>query len=316
MSNVEFRSLASDVIETSIDIVWAQWEHLGAHAQGHETTVSSIIDPEALLLYSLSLEPHERRLADFTRWWAKSGSDLLSVQRVKTLRPQFPSVTENLSSFAHCAVESGDNRWKRLAADAEPSQKARRDAKRRGRDRPHITEAPGLMLRLRAGFGVSAKADVMAYLLGIREKAVSRSDVAASIGYSRATVRAALSDLSRAEFIHEEPGRPTRYYVSRDAWSRVLDAGPRVRPPQHNTWRHWSDLFAFFAQTTKWAQQSSERTPYIQSSKARDIFEANARAVKANRIRVPRPENYRGTDYLLAFEDTLATLVEWARQHV
>lgn len=326
MSDVAVRKIGDRAREAGTQAAWRQWASLGASAlRGQEGDAQAIVDPEALLLVSLYLEPAERRLGDFTRWWAEVGSELLSVQRTKTLLRRFPpEAEERLQVFAGWAVESGDKRWRRYAHDGSGAGTSERSMERgrKGADRPRLQAFPALMLRLRAGFGVSAKADVLAYLLGINEREVSTQETADATAYSRATVGGALGDMARAGFIRETGDRSARYFAPARPWTRLLGFGDRPgpgdgtasdRPPP---WRYWSGLFAFLAKTDRWAQGADDSSGYVLSSRARDLFERHKPAFERNRIDVPRPEEYRGADYLEGFEETIHVLAHWMADHM
>ena len=57
-------------------------------------------------------------------------------------------------------------------------------------------------------------------------------------------------------------------------------------------------------------------TPYLLSSRARDLFERHQSAFRRNRIAVRDPQDYPGEKYLEAFEETLRTLGEWMQENV
>lgn len=324
MSDARVRRISECAREASVDAAWRQWARLGASAL-HDAAAEAqaIVDPEALLLGALYLEPVERRLGDFAYWWAEVGSTLLSVQRTKTLLKRFPPATKTrLGGFARRAVAAGDKRWRRYAAD-DPEAETKQDAPGRpgkGADHPRLRSSPALVLRLRAGFGVSAKADVLAYLLGIDERAASVQETADATAYSRATVGGVLSDMARAGFIRETGHRSARYVAAVRPWAPLLefesrDAGANglVRAP---AWRYWSDLFAFLAQTARWAEDADGTSDYLLSSRARDLYEEHQPAFENNRIDVPRPDAYRGAAYLDGFEKTVDALAQWMSDHL
>src|SRR4051794_22771107 len=111
--------IASLARGAAADAAWAQWAALGAPIAARGSAASAVIDPEALLLLSVSLRASERRLDDVLAWWAIAGSTLLSVQRTTTLSRAFPPATRGgIAAFAAQAVKSGDGRWARLAKAA------------------------------------------------------------------------------------------------------------------------------------------------------------------------------------------------------
>jgi hypothetical protein len=329
MSDATVRKIGERIREAGAQAAWRQWASLGASAlPGEEGGAKAIVDPEALLLLSLYLEPAERRLRDFAYWWAGVGSKLMSVQRTKTLLKRFPPETETrLGAFARQATEAGDKRWRRYASAEPGAGEPEADQERgvasrsgKGTDRPRLSVPPALVLRLRAGFGVSAKADVLAYLLGTRERAASVQETADATAYSRATAGGALGDMARAGFIEETGDRSARYFAPVLPWAQLLEfeSGPANadRSPVAPAWRYWSGVFAFLAAADRWARSAESQSDYLLSSRARDLYIRCQPAFEKNRIDAPHPEAYKGAAYLEGFEETVDVLVRWLPEHL
>lgn len=177
-----------------------------------------------------------------------------------------------------------------------------------------------LLLRLRAGFGVSAKADVLAFLLGIGEQTATTKKVVQTVGYSRATVRGALTELSRAGFIETTGTRPAEYHAQFSRWKELLwppeDDGLGNRDSEGPRWRYWSHLFAFLARAREWGREAGSLTEYGASTRARDLFEEFEGAFEGNRIQVPSPARYRGAEYLDGFRATVERTARWIPEHL
>lgn len=297
--------------ETAIEIAWKQWVSLGAGAFLEPARrAKSIIDPEALLLLSLVVQDAERRLADFSAWWAEVGASLLSVQRTKTMLRRFPEpASTGLKVFSRLALEAGDRRWKEYASDEESKWEVRRN---KGAERPLLSDDSTLLLRLRAGFGVNAKADALSFLLGIGGGSATVQDIASAIGYSTVTTRNALKDMVLSRLIHETPDHPARYYVFLEPWAKVLDLQARgdKEPP---TWAYWYLIHAFLANAYVVFQtiEKNEQNAYLLSSKARDLVDQFGGDFTKNRIPIPAHRRYRGTEYLGAFAQILQSLRKW-----
>ncbi len=266
-------------------------------------TPATIVDPEALVLASLALTPHERRLADFLLWWARAGAPLLSVQRTRSLLPSMPEGTEQaLAAFAASAVDAGDRRWKRLAGpdglDARPGK---------GPERPVLTHPSALLLRLRAGLGVSAKADLLAVLLGTDRPATVRA-LAEATGYSTVAVRVALGEMaSLARFAEATEDYPTSYRISdASAWSALLT--PERPLPR---WGYWAAAFPALLAVAEWGRRAETAgwSPYVTSSKARDLVERHGLAFRHLAPDAPSLNDYRGEAALEPFAEAVYALV-------
>ena len=304
--------IEEEITEIGIDAVWAQWSTLGAGTLQKRGTVSSIIDPEGLLLLSLYLIPEERRLRDLVQWWAEAGSELLSLQRTKTLLDSFPpEVNEYLKTYSRWATEAGDKRWRKYAEEGREQV----DRERKGPESPKLDSPSSLLFRLRAGFGVGAKADVLAYLLGIEEQAVATKEAVRAISYSRATVQGALEDLSRAGFIEQKSDYPREYFAPFDRWKPFVlgDDRPNNLCPR---WRHWGKVYAFLARSRRWIDEAENQSEYVKSTRARDVFEDFRTTFESNRIQVPSPETYPGPEYADGFARTVARVAEWTKEYV
>lgn len=293
--------------EAALGTLWRQWGALGAAIVG-EGPSRSIVDPEGLVLVSLSLAEEERRLWDVLYWWVKVGAPLLSVQRIKNLAVRFPESTRGrLGVFAHLAHREGrDFRWRSLESSS-PGQTIR-SGKSLGRD-PQLHHPAALMLRLRVGLGVGVKADLVAFLLATGGVWVTVKGIAEGLSYTPRAIHRAVDDLVAARFIQATTGTPAAYRADSMAWATLLESSGK--PP---AWRYWPPVFALVADLAAWAGGEGalpKTTAYMLSSRARDLVERHRIAFARNQIKIPSPEDYPGEKYLQAFEETLRRLALW-----
>src|SRR5882672_11418816 len=177
-AGLKLEYLAATLRRVTLQVVWRQWRALGAAAASRagqgDHDLQALIDPEALLLVSLVLMHDERRLVDLLHDWGARNSDLLSVQRVKNLAAAYPAEIQNpllnhLTWFATIAINEGkDLRWRSVVGDAAASLDPVQPRSARGKirsTRARLTSEAALTLRLRLGFGVGVRADMLAYLL-------------------------------------------------------------------------------------------------------------------------------------------------------
>lgn len=296
--------------DAALGTLWRQWAALGAMT-GERKTAQSLIDPEALVLASLSLGDMERRLWDLLRWWAEEGSSLLSVQRIRNLSPAYPETTSaRMAEFAYLAHrEGGDFRWRPL--EGPLSERRGRPGKRVGK-RPRLADPAALMLRLRIGLGVSVKTDLLAFLLGLGGMSAGVKTLAEALGYTPRALHRAVDDMAAAKLIDATGETPTAYRVDPRPWAELL--GTSGRPAR---WRDWSPVFACVAHLLGWVEREDplKATPYLLSSKARDLMERHRAAFTRNRISIPNPDDYPGEAYLQAFEETLERLASWMEEN-
>ena len=284
----------------AVDAVWRQWTALGASGGAPEAG-GTTIDPEALVLASAQLAEHERRLGDFLLWWAGTGATLLSVQRTRSLLKAMPEAAESLAPFATSAVEAGDRRWKGLGGS---DGLAARPGK--GAAEARLTDPAALVLRLRAAFGVSAKADVVAVLLGL-ERAATVREVAEATGFTTVAVRGALGEVALAGFAEATGETPAAYRATRrGAWGQLLGGEPPA-------WGFWAERYAALLDVAAWGERAEAAgwSDYVAASKARDLAERHARAFRRWTPSTPH-QGAQGGAGLPAFESTLVALIEGA----
>ncbi len=254
MPKKTLRHVADRAREAASTVAWRQWATLGSMA-GSETPARSMIDPEALVLVSLSLSTNERRFWDVLTEWSILGARLLSVQRVKNLAGSYPGSVLDLvreyALFVHS--HAGDARWRSVYSGHRLDRA--RPRRKHWRGQLLIEADPTLMLRLRLGLGVNMRADILALLLALRGTSASVRHIAEALGYTKAATRRATEDLTGARLIHVSSGaRPDTYWADPRAWSSVL--GLEEQPP---AWNRWQSVFEFVAALDEWERSSRER---------------------------------------------------------
>jgi hypothetical protein len=314
MSDPRLREAAEAAREATLNAVWRQWRTLGAPlAGGASGPTRSIIDPEALVLLSLVLRKDERRLDDVLGWWAGFGASLLSVQRIATMAGAFPdSVREDLRELAWTAAAAGDRRWGRLKGEGVSEGIVHRG---KGHGELRLGEEPALMLKLRAGFGVGVKADVLSILIGLGGSPLTVRTLAAASSYTLVAVRAAAQEMVQAKIIRTTSERPAIYSVDADGWLQLLFPKPngvREAPP----WRFSAQVFAFLAGVLEWADAARDVrvSTYVHSSRARDLFEAHQAVFSYNQIVIPDTQPYRGPEFLTVFQAIVERLSTWTEE--
>jgi hypothetical protein len=119
--------------------------------------------------------------------------------------------------------------------------------------RVHPIEDAALTLRLRQGFGVGVKADVLAYLLARADEQVSIREICEAAACSPAVAHGAAEELAAARLVTSLPGQPPSYRATQRSWEALL--GLENRPPR---WADWSHRFVFATALLHWAETTSE----------------------------------------------------------
>ncbi len=285
--------------ETAAEAAWTQWGAILTAVAGRRPA-RAIVDPEALLLGSLALSSHEPRLWRVARIWAQYGARLLSVQRAKNLGRRFPPpVAEQLGQFARLAVaDGGDLRWRSLAADSTQAKPAGR---REPQASPKLEGGPALMLRLRLGFGVGIKADVVSHLIGLPGGGATVQQIAAATQYYGRAVRRAIEELVASGFVEARSTAPASYRVDLRKWAELLDIDTDSPP----AWRPWAGVYAFVAALDAWGSRPAPESAFVQASEARDLALEHAATLEGAGVRLSALSMHRGEAYLEPFGNAL-----------
>ena len=239
-----------DLEAAMLEQLWGQWRLIGAGAATRTAAAftPAMVDPEALVLASLLYVTREPRLGDLIADWVTQNVDLLSVQRIRNLWPAYPGALHELLGgrlawLAEIATkDGGDPRWRplRLPASARDPIPLRSGGTRAVR--APVATPPCLMLALRLGLGVSAKADIVAFLLGRRAPHPVR-EIAQGVGYTISAVRRGVEELAEAGWVEQRPGQPAQYRAHWSRWQGVLGVSEAERP----RWASWHQRFVLVA---------------------------------------------------------------------
>lgn len=313
-------STASLLAEAAVEITWQQWGVLGAQTNDLRPPKQAVVDPEALLLVSLALLEHERRLADIVASWMTLNSSLLSVQRVRNIASAFPgSVQQKLTAVASLAMrDAKDLRWKSVAGISVEPLSARGNKPRAAE--PAYRDGPTLMLQLRQGMGVGVKADLMTYLLSCDSRGqrwTSISNMVRMLGYTPAAVRRNADDLAAARFIRRMESTDaelsaSRLYLADPApWADLLHLGSL-----YQGWRDWRARFAFVADVlgTSTTLKSHRATEFAVKVACRELLEKHRDALTRDTgIKAALFED--STDWSSALHQASTLLVQWMRNN-
>ncbi len=255
------------VLDQLLDLLWRQWSALGV-AGSSASEKRLVIDPEPLLLLSLTVCRYDARLFDEILDWLMVNGSFLNVQRLKNLENQFDFQGKAQLSAVSKFMGKKSNyalKWKRLSAthsleeleplfftkdgwplplsdNTAPEFRAhgllRGQIKLRGYSQPFPSQGmPSLMLRLRALLGVNSRCELFCLLGAMNE--IQPSEITRQTGYYSRTVQNALVDMTHSGVVRvRSTNKEKRYWLQ----PGVLD--PLLRPQGEPTpWRNWSPLF-------------------------------------------------------------------------
>ena len=258
----------SQLQEDIFEFLWRQWDSLGV-AGVSQSDDNRIIDPEALLLFSLSACRYEPRLFDEIIDWLFTNGQFINVQRLQQIQNKYDfKCGPQLSALAGLLSRKSTYKlkWSALAkkyyqepamplfldkdgiplpcprendanADFLSHGLIRGGINLRGYSRtfdPNITAS--LLLRLRALLGINARAEILCLLAS--EKELHPSEAARRTAYYQRTIQTTLVEMSQSGVVSVRTSNKEKYYRLKPG---ILDAllKPDGRQPK---WINWPDL--------------------------------------------------------------------------
>src|SRR3990172_10046852 len=234
---LEFRGY---ILDRLLDLLWRQWSALGVPGR---TTIEErrVVDPESLLLISLTVGRYDARLFDEILDWLVVNGAFLNVQRLRNLMKRFGFESQaQLSSVSELLMKKSNDplKWKRLATPRSPrnpeplfflksgkpiptpDEKApefspyglmRGPITLRGHAQPFPAKGmPSLLLRLRALLGVNARCELLCLLGTVPE--IHPSEIARQTGYFPRTAQNALAEMARSGVVQVRSSNREKLY--------------------------------------------------------------------------------------------------------
>ncbi len=294
MSLKEFRN---NLLDDILSFLWKEWSTLGVPGTSKKEE-AWILDPEALLIFSLPVARYEPRLFDEIVSWLLANGHWVDTARLRNiLHGSEIDVTSVVGAALQYCVEHDDERkWKSLAdfcwgifkqqsqAGAAPplfiEKSGRHHPLALGKkydpdfmhfhlNRPEIKnlkegkEVPfnaGANIRflLRALYGVGGRSEYILYLL--THDGARIRDIAEEVGLFWLGVQQTLKDLAASGLIHtRKKGNKIEYWLSQKKWWEFL--APSITKSQNNPkprWINWVTIFSALLTTWKTIDELSQ----------------------------------------------------------
>lgn len=212
-----------------LDLCWSLWAELGVSGwrRRHQQVA---IDPEPLVVFTAALGDLDPRLRDEATDWCIANGRWISAARLRNLLRDEPGpVRAAYGELAATVALHGKLRW--------PHATIPRPYRRTGRSETPDFGRPALIsLRLRALFGVGARAEVLRLFLRDPHAALPAAELAPEAGFTKRNVAEALDALRMAGLLEVVAVRnQLRYRLARPRELRALlgplpRAFPRWRP--------------------------------------------------------------------------------------
>lgn len=323
--------------EHIFDFLWRQWETLGV-AGVTSSKDNRIIDPEALLLFSLSVCRCEPRLFDEIIDWLFQNGQFINVQRLQQIQkkydfhcgPQLSAIAELLSKKSRYKLK-----WSGLANkyhqehteplffgkdgialpcpqgnDANPEfighGLRRGQINLRGYSQSFDLHSPAcLLLRLRALLGINARAEILCLLASVKE--IHPSEAARRTAYYQKTIQTTLVEMSQSGVILTRTSKKEKFYRLKPG---VLDTllTPNGKSPK---WINWPDFLKIVE--TIWLEISRLSTMTIDPLLLISELKKLMRSIYENHLNTDIDEviidsNIRVEDFIETFQEKLSLI--------
>jgi len=266
--SISLKKLNFDLIDSLLEFLWKQWCQLGVPGSFSGEPENRLVDLEALLAFTTQVARHDVRLFSEVMNWARNNSRWINVQRLSTIfGKDGVGDLAVAGALAEC-MASADQRvkWQRLAERSVSFAKQPPEMLFHAQQTSSIGTAPeyrdevffryGLiksddqssmhsanvpmespstsMIKSRAIFGISVRADVILYIL-IHGHGHARQ-IASFLGYNHMGVQDVLHDLSLAgAFYCQSNGRTKKYFMPDNVWWTTIMG--KTNKPDWPDWR-------------------------------------------------------------------------------
>ena len=288
---------ASALQSALLNRAWIQWIALGVDAVGERD--DAVVDPEALIALTAELGDADARLRDVSTDWCVAYGRYVNGSRLKQVVRELGTPPEAIGEYVATVAAAGGPAWP-MATRPRPGYATRGKARL-----DSALPRPRLRIRLRAAFGVNARADVLAALLVAPKNGLSVADVARKTRFTKPNVAFAVDALVLAGLLDARAVGNER----RVTLTRAGEILPGLRPPIAQP--DWVAQFGVALEVLRFAD--------------RDGMSASVRAIDARRVveslrdrilseGLPQPNlDALGDDFSAAFDRWTVQLVDSLR---
>lgn len=188
------RSYSGQIADLALDLAWSLWAELGLSGwkRNHEDVA---IDAEPLIIATARLGRLDTRLLGESLDWCVTNTRLVSAVRLRNLLPTFDSPTKK--AFGNFAATVKKHRPASWPADGKPLRLSPT-----GRSSVPSLDRPALVqLRLRAIFGVSARAEIIKQMLPDADRPFGIAQLAMFTAYGKDNLADALDMMRLAGIV-------------------------------------------------------------------------------------------------------------------
>lgn len=258
------RRPAATLAEQGVALASGAWTELGV--SGWTSTHGGwAIDPEPLVLFTAWLGDADPRLRDEATDWCIRNWRHISKTRLKNLLRQQPDDVKD--AFGEFAATVGAHAGVTWPAATHP-----RRFTVTGRSSPPALERPSVAwLRLRAMFGVGARAEILRCFLARRGALHSVASLATTTGYTKRNIAEECDTLARAGVLSVRT-RGNRFYYSAARQTALETFVGEVAPLRPN-WSAMLNIAREVVSLDRRADEAGPRTLAVHVRKALRLIE-------------------------------------------
>lgn len=287
------RSTSLSLRKALLSRAWAQWIALGVDAVGEADT--AVVDPEAIVALTAELGDVDARLRDVSTDWCSTYGRYVNGSRLRQVARELGTPPEAIGEYVATVAAAGGPAWPmatRPRADYKPRGKARLES---------AASLPRLRIRLRAAFGVNARADVLAALLAERGTGLSVADLARRTRFTKPNVAFAVDALVLAGLLETRAVGNERRVVLAGRGELLPGLRPGVEQPD------WVARFRVALEVVRFADQGGGMSPTVRSVEARSVVERLLASIQSEGL--PRPDlDTPGQQFGRAFDQWVGEL--------
>jgi DNA-binding transcriptional ArsR family regulator len=249
-------SFSKRLQEHALDLTWSLWAELGVSGWTRLHT-SHAIDPEPLILFTASLGDSDPRLRDEATDWCLVYGRYVSAARLRNLLAhEATEVRDTFGEFAATVNADSTLRW--------PGATTPRRFQRSGRSQVPDFRRPSLIaLRMRALFGVGARAEILRVFLADASGSLSATELAPEAGYTKRNVADTLDALRMAGLLEVLPVRnQLRFRLVKAAELRAMVGEIPATFPR------WHQIFHILGRLLETARKGESLAPDVQAVEA------------------------------------------------
>ncbi len=263
-------SARHDLVEGLLDLLWRQWTTLGvAGVNGAEPIA---IDLEALLILTAQLSRQDPRLRDEALDWCAKSHRFISKPRLKQLL-KLTSDTGRVAfaPFAATLHHQVGGTW----PTAENAERWKVSLSTKSRA-PELEEPALINLKLRALFGVSARADIIAAILHWPAPDFGAADLV-WIGYTKRNLADALDGLADAGLLASvRVGNRLRFsWRKRRPLIRLVEPLPTAIP----RWPPIARVLGGFLELLERTEAKSDRAAVVEAVRMFELLKEDLKAL-------------------------------------